>query len=241
MSDSAHVWMLSPGVLSSFEGLTEKLLDRDEKIRLSRISNLIASARWGQTRSALRYVLAGYVRQDPEKLVFEYGSRGKPVLVNSGGVEFSLSHSHGYAVIAVAQNTTIGVDIEKIRTRSYDELAERILGPSATVQYKKLDPQTRSQAFALAWSEREAFAKMLGIGIGDGWEQLLPLFAKFALNIELESRKHNSLAGYSLHYLKSWPNFATVMCSARPQARIEVIRPSDDDNPLSVSGIDILS
>ncbi|MEK6748743.1 MAG: 4'-phosphopantetheinyl transferase superfamily protein [Pseudomonadota bacterium] len=241
LNDNAHVWLLSPNVLSSFEGLKDTLLDHDEKIRLARISNLIAGAKWGQTRSALRYVLAEYAHQDPAKLVFEYGSRGKPILVNSGGVEFSLSHSHGYAVIAIAQDTTIGIDIEKIRSRSYDELAERILGPGAIVQYHNMDARMRSQVFALAWSEREAFAKMLGIGIGDGWEQLLPLFSKFALSIELVSGKRKSLGGHSLHYLKSWPNFATVMCSARPQARIEVIRPSGVNIPLTVSGIDILS
>ena len=51
-------------------------------------------------------------------IAFVYGARGKPA-ISSGGSRhplcFNLSHSHGLAVIGIAREREIGIDVEMIR------------------------------------------------------------------------------------------------------------------------------
>ena len=59
-------------------------------------------------------ILAGYLCIEPERVKFGYTTHGKPFLLNfPAGIQFNLSHSHGFMVAAVCLNSPIGVDIEK--------------------------------------------------------------------------------------------------------------------------------
>jgi len=60
----------------------------------------------------LRRILGAYLQESPAALRFAYGESGKPAL--SGPLAFNLSHSGGFAALAVAR-FQLGVDIECIR------------------------------------------------------------------------------------------------------------------------------
>ena len=104
------------------------------------------------SRAALRHVLGRELSLPPADIGFTLGTHGKPSVPQ---VEFNLSHSGEWALIAVS-DVPLGVDIEKIRERfDYRALAKRFLGA---------EPRT-VEAFFHLWTEREAYVKATGEGI----------------------------------------------------------------------------
>jgi len=76
---------------------------------------------------------------------------GKPYI--EGGVHFNISHSHEYAVCAVA-DVPVGIDIELIRPVS-DKLIKRFLNDCPP------DEAIRE------WTHRESFGKLTGEGLNN--------------------------------------------------------------------------
>jgi 4'-phosphopantetheinyl transferase len=102
----------------------------------------------------LRATLAHYTECLPEDLYFEIGPHGKPSLREGGAIEFNLSHSGAWAMIAVAHGVPVGVDIERIRPKVDIAALLRRLGESDL-------PSTIPELFQ-AWTRREARTKAAG-------------------------------------------------------------------------------
>jgi len=81
-------------------------LSADERTRAARFHFARDRARFLRRRAALRHLLAGYAGREPHALVFAQGAHGKPALPATG-LEFSLSHSGGYAVLAVTRGRRV--------------------------------------------------------------------------------------------------------------------------------------
>jgi 4'-phosphopantetheinyl transferase len=123
--------------------------------------------RWPAARWALRGVLGRYLGADPARIELRAGERGKPMLAApSPSLRFNLSHSAGEALIAVAWEREVGVDIERIRPR-HDLLAlvRRALQPEEAAAIVAMPAVDRLTAFYAAWTRREAIAKCLGVGL----------------------------------------------------------------------------
>ena len=115
---------------------------------------------------ALRVVLAGYLTCDPASLRFDVRENGKPFL-DGGAVEFNLSHSGSLALIAVARDRPVGVDIELIRpVPELDALAARVCTAGELATLVALPHPDRERAFFTLWTRKEALAKATGEGIG---------------------------------------------------------------------------
>ncbi|HWJ42273.1 MAG TPA: hypothetical protein VNR67_02465, partial [Solirubrobacterales bacterium] len=95
----------------------------------------------GDSWPILRRVLGHYLDRAPEASELERGEHGKPRLREPRGIEFSLSHSRGLAVVAVAARA-VGVDVEAIVPR-----------------------RGRPAEFYEEWVRREATVKCLGVGL----------------------------------------------------------------------------
>ena len=84
---------------------------------------------------------------------------GKPYLDNCS-LRFNVSHSHQFAVIALAQKTDIGVDIEQVRKMNdLPAIAKRVFSE----QELKLS-QDKDSFFRL-WTRKEATIKCTGEGL----------------------------------------------------------------------------
>jgi 4'-phosphopantetheinyl transferase len=130
------------------------LLTPEEHTRANRFRFDRDRLHWSHARSALRAVLARYLGQPPEDLRFLYGEHGKPTLENSPGFEFNISHSHGWAAIAVTRGIPVGIDIEAIREKvDIANLLHR-LGETALTG-------TKGELFHV-WTRREARTKAVG-------------------------------------------------------------------------------
>jgi 4'-phosphopantetheinyl transferase len=91
------------------------VLSPDEQVRANRFRFERDRLHWSRARSALRTTLSCYVCRPPEELQFTFGPHGKPSLDNAGGIEFNISHSRGWAMIAITRGVPVGIDIEAMR------------------------------------------------------------------------------------------------------------------------------
>jgi 4'-phosphopantetheinyl transferase len=126
-------------------------LTEEEKSRAARFRFERDRLRWGNARSALRAVLGGQLGVAPLDIQFTFGEHGKPAVV---GVEFNISHSREWAMIAVAGAIPVGVDIEAIRE---DVDIAKLL---ARIGETGLERTTKELFHA--WTRREAKTKSLG-------------------------------------------------------------------------------
>lgn len=218
-----HVWCFDMRWLQCLDGLDEVWLSPDERERRRRIGDITRALYFARTRSAVRGALASYFGQDPAALRFTYGTHGKPSLVGGEGLEFSVSHSRGAALLAVANRTPLGVDLERSVVGRRDDLAERVLGPAGLAVYRRLPPQARAKAFSLAWSEREAYIKAIGLGIGDGWTTIADLFSEFSLLVDPQPAGWREIGGRVLHYVEARPGYGCVVCADWQASHIDLL------------------
>lgn len=115
---------------------------------------------WRLSRIALRIVLERVVGSQLREQPFRLSSRGKPALPWDAGIEFSLSHTGQYALIAVARKA-VGVDLEQVRPVRFppDRQQAMLDAARALVGSGPID-------FLQAWVRLEAWAKARGSGVG---------------------------------------------------------------------------
>jgi 4'-phosphopantetheinyl transferase len=98
---------------------------------------------------------------------FAVTGTGKPYLPGSPSTKFNLSHSGDRALVAVALDVEVGVDVERIRPmRDWQEIVERYFPPSEAAE---LDGEAD---FFRCWTRIEAVLKARGVGLyGAGSER----------------------------------------------------------------------
>jgi 4'-phosphopantetheinyl transferase len=115
---------------------------------------------------ALRKTLATYLGERPENLRFESGGFGKPLLVHAQPCAFNLSRSGDVAIIAVAPEGQIGVDVELVRAMpSALTLAMHNFCASERESLQALAGLERDTAFLRCWTRKEACLKAVGSGL----------------------------------------------------------------------------
>jgi 4'-phosphopantetheinyl transferase len=130
------------------------ILSPDEHARANRFRFERDRLHWSHARSALRTTLALYASRPPEELRFTTGEHGKPSLDNVAGIEFNISHSRNWAMIAITRRFPVGIDLEQIRPNlDMAKLLERIGETELT--------GTKAELFHI-WTRREARTKAVG-------------------------------------------------------------------------------
>ena len=146
-----------------------RLLDREEKFRADRFRSLSLKRQWTTSRAGLRNILASYCGCSSSKIEFTTGEFGKPELsgeIKQTGIRFNISHSGHMAVVAVAHEIDIGIDIEyKKRIDDWSSVAERFFSPRENIQIRRLNQSRRIDAFYDCWTRKEALIKATGEGL----------------------------------------------------------------------------
>ena len=93
----------------------------------------------------------------------------KPWLEGGAGAsmpDLSLSHSGGWAALAIGGADAVGVDVEP-DDRAVDVLAvaPRVVGRDELARLEAMPPDRRQERFLAGWTVREAWAKALGRGL----------------------------------------------------------------------------
>ena len=145
-----HIWRvrLSGGKVS--------LPTAEEAERAARFVTPALRRRYLCAHAALRAILAS-VTSAP--LDFALHEKGKPYLVSAPGIRFNLTHSREMALVAVALDIEVGVDIERVRPLAeYAAIAQRYFPPGHTAP-------TSVRDFFRHWTRFEALLKAHGAGL----------------------------------------------------------------------------
>lgn len=157
--DVIQIWV----VRSGSPGTEPELLSPAERARVAHLDS-DAGRDFGTTRTALRKLLAEQLGVAPAALAI--ADDGKPRLA-AGGLEFSVSHGDGLALIAVA-HARVGVDVQRVEHAVGDELTELtefVLSPRERRALLRLADSERLFAYYRAWTRKEAYVKATGEGI----------------------------------------------------------------------------
>jgi len=164
-----HLWYLDLEDRTIVERDCAYLLSADETERAARFRFERDRRHFNICRGALRMLLAGYLDEEPSRLIFSYSAKGKPELGGmheSCGLRFNVSHPGDMACVGVTLERRIGVDIEAIR---YDveikAIAQRFFSVSEQRDLSGLPAHDQHRGFFNCWSRKEAYLKALGSGL----------------------------------------------------------------------------
>ncbi len=136
-------------------------------------------------RRNLRRVLGAYTGRLPTTLAFSYGRFGKPALADAledGGssadtrrLQFNQSHCGALWLLAVTRDQPVGVDVEAVRQLDDLDLLENTVFSAAELpRQQSLPSRARQTEFFRRWTEREATAKLQGVGLDPALTRVPP-------------------------------------------------------------------
>ncbi len=141
---------------------------RHDRYRHERDRNLHLTARL-MTRTVLSRCMPGV---SPRDWKFRPGPHGKPEIagpemgMHSRKWHFNVTHTEGVVVLAVAQGTPVGVDVERIdRPSNFEGLARRFFAPEEAAAIEAADEARRGALFYRIWTLKEAYVKAIGKGL----------------------------------------------------------------------------
>jgi 4'-phosphopantetheinyl transferase len=140
-------------------------ISAEETQRAARFHFPADKDRFIAAHGCLRAVLARYLHCEPDQLAFSVNPYGKPAL-HDHHLEFNLSHSGDFALIAVAQERKVGVDVERIRSdMELESIANRYFSQREVSEFLGLPAEQRVAGFFTCWTRKEAYIKAQGLGL----------------------------------------------------------------------------
>jgi hypothetical protein len=186
----AEVWLATPDAATQFDPSNLVDADRDEweAIRTGR-----RQLDWASSRALLRAV------------------------PTSGDQKWSLSHSHGYAALALERGAVaVGVDVEWLSPRNFQGMADVAFTNAETAYLVSLNEAADIRStFYEFWTLKEAFAKALGMPLLDALRQCHFIDSSGERRAVVPTTR---------------PWRATVF-APRPQLRLAVVRMPGDPDP----------
>lgn len=162
-----HLWSAPTAGAAS----DQTLLTPGEREAAARFRLDSAKDAFVASRAAQRRVLGRYLGCAAEAVTIARDCRhcgkdhGRPYVAGAP-VDFSVSHSAGWLLVAVVADGLVGVDLERVSdARAVDELANRVLGPAEQEQFLMAPRGDRPGWFIWAWARKEAALKLTGHGI----------------------------------------------------------------------------
>jgi 4'-phosphopantetheinyl transferase len=160
----AHLWRLDLNAPGGEETALD-ILNDEERARAARFHFERDRQRFIAGRGALRRILAAYLGRSPADLVFTVGPHGKPTVENLG-LEFNLSHSGGWGLLAVTRDRRVGVDVERVRVDfAGEDIARRFFAPAEVEALAGSAPDQYATGFFRCWTRKEAYVKARGDGL----------------------------------------------------------------------------
>ena len=91
---------------------------------------------------------------------------GKPYVANSSrNVEFSISHIDNASFLAISRTVRVGIDVAAQSVDDWQEIAEELFTLQERAMLNRSPAAEREEVFLRIWTAKEAFAKLLGVGL----------------------------------------------------------------------------
>jgi len=171
------LWRFHLDLPATDEDLLQQVLSEEELTRANRFKFERDRRRFIMARGQLRNILGRYLGTDPQELAFSYGPRGKPHV--AAPVGFNVSHSDELALVAVACERNVGVDLEAIRVISeFETIARRFFSSRENAALAGMQDLERQEAFFRCWTLKEAWIKATGDGLSQPTESFDVAFGR---------------------------------------------------------------
>jgi len=142
----------------------------DEATRAERFLSSETASRYLHAHAALRAIL-----EQIAGLPLEFGlaASGKPYLLQAPGVRFNLARSDSLALVAVALEVEVGIDVEKLRPLpGREEIARHFFPAREFAAFAEVPDAARERAFFRRWTRMEAVVKARGVGLYGAADEL---------------------------------------------------------------------
>jgi 4'-phosphopantetheinyl transferase len=141
-----------------------RVLDDAERARAMRPGP--RGAAFARAHAALRAIVGVHLGIEPREVRMNQTEGRKPRLVGAGGLAFSLSHAQGLALIALASDREVGIDVERLSDAiDIETVAAAFLPPPEVAAVSMAPVEVRRRAFFTAWTRHEARLKLRGRGL----------------------------------------------------------------------------
>ncbi len=220
--DEVHVWITEPeqieeprlleaywGILSSGEREKQRRFHFERHRRQYLVSHAL-----------VRLTLSRYAPVAPQEWSFRTNAYGRPEVLGERGsrLRFNLSHTDGMAVVAVALDEEVGVDVEDSQRQGETVgLADHYFAPAEVVALRALPVDLQQERFFDYWTLKEAYIKARGMGLS------LPL-EQFAFELRPGQPPRISFDPRLVDDPEGW-QFVQLRPSARHLAALAVRRP----------------
>lgn len=202
--DQTHVFRINISeCYATISGLYSGILSDTELDRASRFFHFQDRASYVVGKYYLRKILSCFVSLPPNELHFSTVGNKKPVL---RGVEFNMSHSNGYVVVAV-NSSPVGVDLEYINpTFDFTPMLDSCLGVEELLFLADTDKRS---GFYWLWTRKEAVLKASAEGLTESLREVNCLADQmFRMGTKFELRTF----GFDEHYVLSIATAASGDC-----------------------------
>ncbi len=213
-----------PALVDSYRSL----LSLEEAERHSRFLREEDRNQFLLSRALVRDVLSQYVGMQPSALVFTQNEFGKPSLTSSADrpITFSLSHTRGLSVCAVALERPIGVDVESLqRTSCHPDIARRFFASSEADFLDRFDGDRKRTEFLRLWTLKEAFVKARGKGLSIPLDSFaMALSSDHPTRISFTGGEHGREADWQFLHMRVGSSFHIAVAVSSPDTRGRVVR-----------------
>ena len=175
-SSQVDVWLARDAQWQDPEllaGLPE-ILSEDERARVARMALPEGKHQQLVTRALTRQVLSHYLPEvPPAAWRFTRSEHGRPSVSaemrgDARALHFSLAHTAGLVVMAVARVPEIGVDVERAGGRAPLAVARRYFSADEIDELESLPEAEQPRRFQRLWTLKEAYLKAIGTGVSGG-------------------------------------------------------------------------
>lgn len=212
--------------LAALPGSGFEALDEEERARASRYRSLELRNWFVAAHSFLRQVLSQYLDTRPGEIRFRHLPQGKPELAENRHIRFNLSHTRDIAVVVVARDREVGVDVEDLRDNlDMLGLARRYFSPVEAQWVESAPPEMRAEAFLTCWTGKEAYVKGRGDGLSfrlDGF-QVLPRAGSDVLELQVYGDPRESCR-WRIERLPLPPGHLAALAMEGASSRSRVLR-----------------
>ena len=173
--NDVHVWRVSLDQADRRVQRLQQILSDDERRRAERFHFDRDRRRYIVRRGTLRLIIGDYMDEEPSRLQFLSGFRGKPYFIDRLGnfpLQFNVAHSKEIALYAFTSRQEIGIDVEYVRDMpDAEKIAQTTYSPLENKTLQSLPEYQKQEAFFNCWVRKEAYIKAIGNGLYHGMDR----------------------------------------------------------------------
>jgi 4'-phosphopantetheinyl transferase len=171
-TNEIHVWAGNLLTAELPDRALNEVLSSLEIDRANRFFHERDQNRFLRRRLLLRKILGAYASTPPGDLEFAVDEYGSPSITSpkaATNISFSTSHSGDLAVVAVARQLIVGIDIEQMSIEHTKQemkaLTSCFFSPGEFTALAALKSAEYARGFLSTWTRKEALTKALGRGL----------------------------------------------------------------------------